>query len=479
MTGNRITGASGGVAGVRTVGFVTGTTVEGNSISGLTHGVLADNNAGGEQSGTAVHFNRIVGNATAGLQNNGTTAIDAIDNWWGCNEGPGQTGCDAVVGPADADPWLVLGVSASPASIKVGGETSEILASLTRNSDGATPSGNVFPDGDPVAFSTSLGTITPANDPLDDAEAESELTSGSQSGTATVSAALDGETATTPVAIQPECANSGGDLDGDGTTDVCDADDDGDGLNDTTETQIGTDPRNANSDGDAVADGSDACPTVSGTQSNGCPQTATADDAPPTVSLTAPATGTSLSKGASATITAQASDDKAVTSVQFFAGDRLVCTDTAAPYECDYQPTGADVGRVLLLAVATDAASQVAVDRRAITVGRFIPTGLTSATTPARDRKLPYVFTTTGQLRLPAGVTAQQGCRGQVTVQIKAGKRTISTREASLDSNCRYRSRVRFSVKRRLAPTLRVRARFPGNNVLGSRVAPVKTVKVG
>lgn len=61
------------------------------------------------------------------------------------------------------------------------------------------------------------------------------------------------------------------DLDADGSGDLCDADQDGDGLSDAVEIAIGSDPRSTNSDGDAVADGADACPTLPGTLPNGCP----------------------------------------------------------------------------------------------------------------------------------------------------------------------------------------------------------------
>jgi Domain of unknown function (DUF4394)/Bacterial TSP3 repeat/Thrombospondin type 3 repeat len=73
----------------------------------------------------------------------------------------------------------------------------------------------------------------------------------------------------------PAAANADqADLDGDAAGDACDADDDGDGLSDSLEAAIGSDPRSANSDGDGVGDGGDACPTVSGTTSNGCPDIA-------------------------------------------------------------------------------------------------------------------------------------------------------------------------------------------------------------
>jgi hypothetical protein len=60
-------------------------------------------------------------------------------------------------------------------------------------------------------------------------------------------------------------------LDGDALGDVCDDDDDGDGLLDGVETMIGTNPRSADSDADGKADNVDRCPTVAAPTASGCP----------------------------------------------------------------------------------------------------------------------------------------------------------------------------------------------------------------
>jgi hypothetical protein len=66
-----------------------------------------------------------------------------------------------------------------------------------------------------------------------------------------------------------------------------------------------------------------------------------------------------------------------------------------------------------------------------------------------------------------------------VTVRIKAGKKTISSRQVKLRSNCTYRSRVTFRLERRLRPrTLRRSVRFGGNAVLSAKSAKRKTLRV-
>jgi uncharacterized protein (TIGR03118 family) len=74
----------------------------------------------------------------------------------------------------------------------------------------------------------------------------------------------------------------------------------------------------------------------------------------PTVTLTAPAQGATVS--GSATLTATASDNVGVASVQFFAGTRSIGTATAAPYAVSWDTTTAAAGSVSITAQAKDAA---------------------------------------------------------------------------------------------------------------------------
>lgn len=258
--------------------------------------------------------------------------------------------------------------------------------------------------------------------------------------------------------------------------DACDADDDNDTYADDLELAIGTDPKRADTDGDRVNDNADQCPREAGAQPNGC----RAEDRPPTVTFGAPAENARLRPAAANTLAASAGDDVGVARVVFVDDGRVICEDTSAPYTCAYAPEGRDVGSNTLSAVAVDTTGQTATAFRVVNLRRFNPTRVTARTTPSSDASVPFRFTTTGRVVRPARVSAAQGCRGRVSVQIKSRGNTISTRRATLTRTCAYRSRVTFRVPRRLyGRKLTVQVRFLGNSVLAAKRAPNRTVTVG
>lgn len=61
------------------------------------------------------------------------------------------------------------------------------------------------------------------------------------------------------------------------------------------------------------------------------------DDAPPTVSITSPADGAIVARRSTVTIAAAASDNIGVTRVEFLVAGTLQCSDTAAPYSCNWR----------------------------------------------------------------------------------------------------------------------------------------------
>ena len=76
----------------------------------------------------------------------------------------------------------------------------------------------------------------------------------------------------------------------------------------------------------------------------------------PTVSITSPTNGATVTQNATVTIGADAVDETGVTKVQFLVANGVTCTDTTAPYTCSWRvPSGA--GRTYaLVAKASDAA---------------------------------------------------------------------------------------------------------------------------
>ncbi|HJY29846.1 MAG TPA: PQQ-dependent sugar dehydrogenase [Pyrinomonadaceae bacterium] len=60
------------------------------------------------------------------------------------------------------------------------------------------------------------------------------------------------------------------------------------------------------------------------------------DTIPPTVSITNPANGAIVARRSTVTITATASDNVGVTRVEFLVNGALQCTDTTAPYSCNW-----------------------------------------------------------------------------------------------------------------------------------------------
>ena len=91
------------------------------------------------------------------------------------------------------------------------------------------------------------------------------------------------------------------------------------------------------------------------------------------------------------------------------------------------------------------------------------------------------VLRTRGRLIRPRGVSRAAACRGRISIQVKARKRTISTRRAFVrHKTCRFSSKVRFHHKRRFggAKRLTVRVRYGGNARLTPAKARVRRVRI-
>ncbi len=183
-------GANGGTGGIGGLG-------NGNTGTGGTSG-----NGGAIYTGSAnnvvINFNRIIGNTAP--QGSAifcaSGSVDATSNWWGSNANPNSQ----VTGLTILN-WLVLNLTANPTLIGNGG-TSNITADLLHDQNGVyyDPASDHVPEGIPVTFATTLGTIT---SPLStvNGTAKNTLNGGSVSGVADVSTTVDSQTIHTSVTI--------------------------------------------------------------------------------------------------------------------------------------------------------------------------------------------------------------------------------------------------------------------------------------
>ncbi|HSW79932.1 MAG TPA: Ig-like domain-containing protein [Candidatus Saccharimonadales bacterium] len=78
------------------------------------------------------------------------------------------------------------------------------------------------------------------------------------------------------------------------------------------------------------------------------------DTVAPTVSVTSPANGSAVSAGSTASVTATASDNDSVSSVDFYIDGTKVSTDTTSPYNYSWNTTNVSLGTHTIQAKATD-----------------------------------------------------------------------------------------------------------------------------
>ncbi|MCB1037037.1 MAG: hypothetical protein KDD47_24635, partial [Acidobacteria bacterium] len=104
-------------------------------------------------------------------------------------------------GTVDADPWLILSLSAAPDVVPLGG-SSILTARLTEDSNGGDTTALGFvPDDIEILFDgAGLGPVNPPADGTVDGVATSTL-SAQNTGLADVAAALDNQVVTTPVRV--------------------------------------------------------------------------------------------------------------------------------------------------------------------------------------------------------------------------------------------------------------------------------------
>jgi hypothetical protein len=204
-TYNSITGCRGSLPGpgLESAAFLTTTDFGPGTLLGLLGNDIRDNTTGvltpsTDGSHILAVLNSIVGNGQ-GISVDASQA-DFEDNWWGCNGGPGSTGCDSAASAGfDADPWLVLSVDPPTP----GGSQHEFLpaegmttinANLNVNSNGSISNSAII-DGTPVAWDgPAHGTLTPPLSYTTEGAASSVYEAENFVGSDDVCATVDNET---------------------------------------------------------------------------------------------------------------------------------------------------------------------------------------------------------------------------------------------------------------------------------------------
>jgi hypothetical protein len=199
VSGNTVSGAVFGVnigtdATSNPVGNVI---VEGNTVTDSGIGIVV--NSPSSVPDVTIGFNRLDGNTT-GLFSNATSPIAAENQWWGCNAGPTDAACDSVAGNVDFSPWLVLSLTADPASVETGG-TATLSADLTTNSDGAVAGGAAITDGSTIAFSVDAGTLSASTGATAGGVASVTFMAGATPASVLAQATLDGQSVTTTLTV--------------------------------------------------------------------------------------------------------------------------------------------------------------------------------------------------------------------------------------------------------------------------------------
>ncbi len=158
------------------------------------------------------------------------------------------------------------------------------------------------------------------------------------------------------------------------------------------------------------------------------------DTTAPTASVTAPANGATVSGTVS--VTATASDNVAVTKVEFYVDGGLASTDTTSPYSYSLDTTALTNATHTLVAKAYDAAGNIGTSSTVtVTVNNDItaptaPTGLTATAISPTQVNLSWTASTDN-----VGVTKYLVQRGGVTI---AQPTTTSYSDTTVTSNTTY-----------------------------------------
>lgn len=179
---------------------ITNNTFVGNQANALNNGL------GGAIVSTSskpitVKFNRIAGNTATGgatgiYQGNGTIGtIDATQNWWGCNLGPGNAGCNSIGGETDqitTNPRIVLTLTAGTNPIVTGQQTVVTASFLRDSANNVLTLANISRlIGLPISFTAVRGNLSGAQTAIQANGAATVTFRASSAGAGSVTGVVD------------------------------------------------------------------------------------------------------------------------------------------------------------------------------------------------------------------------------------------------------------------------------------------------
>jgi len=181
--------------------LMNGVELNNSNNSTIYENTIVDNHQSGvmiTSSSADVNFNIITGNTLHGLYSLGNGTVNATNNWWGRNNPLVSSSSESDIyiagGTVTYDPWLVLNLTGYTITVTHNSTSdSDITADLTHNSQGDdTSSSGTIPNGLPVNFTTTLGTIN-STGTTRSGKAKVTLTSNTSDGATTVTATLNNQ----------------------------------------------------------------------------------------------------------------------------------------------------------------------------------------------------------------------------------------------------------------------------------------------
>jgi hypothetical protein len=189
--------------------------IYGNVFPETSDGVVASGASPWNVTGRVrIEGNRIVGTTHRGVDNQASGTLNAKQNWWGCNTGPGGPGCDATSAGVDSSDNVRLEALIGPRTEEDGiielptgtsialdpGEEAEVAAVLTSNGSGIGM--GVPTEGVPVSFSSSVGTLGSATSSFQNGWTMNFFTAGPTPGQGSIVVSMDNQRTLVPVTIR-------------------------------------------------------------------------------------------------------------------------------------------------------------------------------------------------------------------------------------------------------------------------------------